>query len=140
MEKSRAHEVYQGTKDTKFKKQSQKKLLTFLKALWIVIPTMWYIFLKAEKCQFIFPYVSSTVTKFRCRFNNYKSTHCKFRKKLEKKKNYLWNLKNWIKTKTVSWKLLFRWVWGLSANWCVTLIYQFEDKKELRKRELYWIN
>ena len=31
-----------------FKKQSQKKLLTFLKALWIVIWTMWYIFLNAK--------------------------------------------------------------------------------------------
>ena len=26
------------------------------------------------------------------------------------------------------------------ANWCVTLIDQVEDKKELRKKELYWIN
>ena len=26
------------------------------------------------------------------------------------------------------------------ANWCVALINQVEDKKELRKKELYWIN
>ena len=26
------------------------------------------------------------------------------------------------------------------ANWCVTLIDQAEDKNELRKKELYWIN
>ena len=26
------------------------------------------------------------------------------------------------------------------ANWCVTLIDQVEDKEELRKKELYWIN
>ena len=35
-------------------------------------------------CQFKFPSVSSTVTKFRFRFNKYKSTHGKFRKKLKK--------------------------------------------------------
>ena len=26
------------------------------------------------------------------------------------------------------------------ANWCVALINQVEDKKELRKKDLYWIN
>ena len=36
---------------------------------------------ECKKCQFKFPYVGSTVTKFRFRFNNYKSTHRKFRKK-----------------------------------------------------------
>ena len=42
-------EVCNSVKDTtKFKKQSQKKLLTFLKAKWTVIRTMWYIFLNAK--------------------------------------------------------------------------------------------
>ena len=42
-------EVCHSVKETtKFKKQSQKKLLTFLKALWIVIRTMWYTFLNAK--------------------------------------------------------------------------------------------
>ena len=31
-----------------FQKQSQKKLLTFLKTFWIVSQTMWYIFLNAR--------------------------------------------------------------------------------------------
>ena len=39
---------------------------------------------ECKKCQLKFPYVDSTVTKFWFRFNNYKSTHCKFRKKLKK--------------------------------------------------------
>ena len=40
-EANRSCEVYDSVKDTtKFKKQNQKKLLTFLKALWIVIRTM----------------------------------------------------------------------------------------------------
>ena len=34
--------------------------------------------------QFKFPYAGSTFTKFRFRFNNYKSTHRKFRKKLKR--------------------------------------------------------
>ena len=42
-----------------------------------------YLF-ECKKCQFKFPYVGSTVTKFRFRFNNSKSTHGKFRKKLKK--------------------------------------------------------
>ena len=42
-------EVSESVKDaTIFKRQSQKKLLTFLKALWIVIPTVRYIFLNAK--------------------------------------------------------------------------------------------
>ena len=44
-----------------------------------------YLF-ECKKCQFKFPYVGSTVTKFRFRFNNYKSTHRNFR-------NYSRNLK-----------------------------------------------
>ena len=42
-----------------------------------------YLF-ECKQCQFKFPYVGSTVTKFQFRFNNYKSTHRKFRKKLKK--------------------------------------------------------
>ena len=38
-----------------------------------------------KKCQFKFPHVGSTVTKFRFRFNNYKIPHREFRKKLKKR-------------------------------------------------------
>ena len=40
---------------------------------------------ECKKCQFKLPYVGSTVTKFRFGFNNHKSTHRKFRKKLKKR-------------------------------------------------------
>ena len=39
-----------------------------------------YLF-ECKHCQYRFPYVGSTKTKFRYRINNYKSTHRKFRKK-----------------------------------------------------------
>ena len=41
-----------------------------------------YLF-ECKKCHFKFRYVGSRVTNFRFRFNNYKSTHSKFRKKLK---------------------------------------------------------
>ena len=43
-----------------------------------------YLF-ECKKCQYRFPYVGSTKTKFRYRINNYKSTHRKFRKKYVEK-------------------------------------------------------
>ena len=88
---------------------------------------MIYLF-ECKKCQFKFPYVASTVTKFRFRFNNYKSTHRKFRKKLKN------GIIQEIKKIELKQKLLHE------HYCCVTLIDQIEDKKELRKKELYWIN
>ena len=96
-----------------------------------------YLF-ECKKCQFKFPYVGSTVIKFRFRFNNYKSTLRKFRKKLKKE-----NIEK-IKTSELKQKLLHehncsdRHV-GIT-KWCVILIDQVEDKKELKKKELCWIN
>ena len=67
--------VSESVKDTtKLKEQSQKNLLTFLKALWIVIPTINFFF-ECKKSQFKSLYEGSTATKFRFRFSNYKSTH-----------------------------------------------------------------
>ena len=43
-----------------------------------------YLF-ECKQCQYRFPYVGSTKTKFRYRINNYKSTHRKFRKKYVQK-------------------------------------------------------
>ena len=40
---------------------------------------------ESRRCQYRFPYVGSTKTKFRYRINNYKSTHRKFRKKYVEK-------------------------------------------------------
>ena len=88
--------------------------------------------------QFKFPYVSSTVTKFRFRFNKYKSTNGKFRKKLKK------GIIREIKKSELKQKLFHEHHCSDGhediANLCVTLIDQVEDKKELRKKELYWIN
>ena len=98
---------------------------------------MIYLF-ECKKCQFKFSYVGSTVTKFQFRFNNYKSTHRKLRKKLKK------GIIQEIKTSELKQKLVHEHYCsdrheGI-ANWCVTLIEQVEDKKELRKKELYCIN
>ena len=43
-----------------------------------------YLF-ECKQCQYRFRYVASIKTKFRCRINNYKSTHRKFRKKYVEK-------------------------------------------------------
>ena len=40
---------------------------------------------ECKQCQYRFPYVGSTETKFRYRINNYKPTHAKFRKKYVEK-------------------------------------------------------
>ena len=40
---------------------------------------------ECKQCQYRFPYVGSTKTKFRYRINKYKSTHRKFRKKYVEK-------------------------------------------------------
>ena len=86
---------------------------------------------ECKKCQFKFPYVGSTVTKFRFRFINYKSTHRKFRKTLKK------GIVQEIKKSELKQKLFHEHYCsnghGGIANWCVTLIDQVENKKELRK-------
>ena len=94
---NRSREVCDSVKDTtKFKKQSQKKLLTFLKGSLDYNSNNMIYLLECKKCQFKCPYVGGTVTKFRYRFNIYNSTHRKFRKKLKKR------IIQEIKTKTVS--------------------------------------
>ena len=76
-------EVCESVKDiTKFKKAESEKTFDILKGpLDCNSNNVIYLF-ECKKCQFKFPYVGSTVTKFRFRFNNYKSTHRKFRKKI----------------------------------------------------------
>ena len=91
---------------------------------------------ECKNCQFKFPCVGSTVTKFRFRFNNYKSTHRNFRKKLKK------GIIQEIKKSELKQKLFHEHYCSDGhegiENWCITLIDQVEDKKELRKKELYW--
>ena len=82
---NRSCEVCESVKDTtKFKKPESEESFDILKGpLDCNSKNVIYLF-ECKKCQFKFPYVGSMVTKFRFRFNNYKSTHGKFRKKLKK--------------------------------------------------------
>ena len=82
---NRSREVCDSVKDTtKFKKAESEETFDILKGpLDCNSNNVIYLF-ECKKCQFKFPYVGSTVTKFWFRFNNYKSTHRKFRSKLKK--------------------------------------------------------
>ena len=91
---------------------------------------------ECKQCQYGFPYVGSTETKFRYRINNYKSTHAKFRKKNVEK--YLAIV---IKNSELKQNLFYEHccLEGIE-NWSVTLIDQVEHLDSLRNKELYWIN
>ena len=81
-----------------------------------------------KKYQFKFPYVGSTVTKFRFRFGNYESTHLKLRKKLEN--GIIQEIKkSELKQKPFHEHYCSDGHDGI-ANWCVTFIDQIEDKKQ----------
>ena len=81
---NRSCEVYESVKDTKFKNAESEETFDIVKGpLDCNSNNVIYLF-EYKKRWFKFPYVGSTVTKFRFRFNNYKSTHRKFRKKLKK--------------------------------------------------------
>ena len=83
--KNHSCEVRDSVKDTtKFSKAESEETFDILKGpLDCNSNNVIYVF-ECKKCQFKFPYVGSTVRKFRFRFNNYKSIHCKFRKKWKK--------------------------------------------------------
>ena len=136
---NRSCEVCDSVKDTrKFKRAESEETFDILKGpLDCNSNNLIYLF-ECKMCQFKFPSVSSTVAKFRFRFNKYKSTYGKFRKKL--KKVIIWE----IKKGELKQKLFFRHHCSDGhediANLCVTLIDQVENKKDLRKKELYWIN
>ena len=132
-------EVCESVKDTtKFKKAESEETFDIVKGPLDCNSNNVIHFFECKKCQFKFPYVGSTVTKFRLRFNNYKITHREFRKKLKKR------IIKGIKKSELKQKLFHEHYCSNGhegiVNWCVTLIEQVEDKKELRKKELYWIN
>ena len=79
-------EVCESVKDTtKFKNAESEETFDILKGHPLDCNSNNVIYLfECKKCQFKFSYVGSTVTKFRFRFNNYKSTHSTFRKKFKK--------------------------------------------------------
>ena len=97
-----------------------------------------YLF-ECKQCQFCFPYVGSTKTKFRYRRNNYKSTHRKFSKKYVEKDLAILIKKSKSKQKLFHKHYCSEVHQGIE-NWSVTLIDQVKDLDSLRKKELYWIN
>ena len=97
-----------------------------------------YLF-ECKQCQYRFPYVGSTKTKFRYRINNYKSTHRNFRKKYVQKDLAVVIKKSELKQKLFHEQYCSEGHQGIE-NWSVTLIDQVEDLDSLRKKELYWIN
>ena len=132
-------EVCESVKDTtKFKNVESEETFDILKCpLDCKSNNVIYLF-KCKKCQFKFPYVGSTVTKFQFRFNNYKSIHPKFRKKLKK------GIIQEIKKSELKQKLFHEHYCSDGhegiANWCVTLIDHVDDKKVSRKKELSWMH
>ena len=91
-----------------------------------------------KQCQYRFPYIGSTKSKFNYRINNYKSTHRKFRKKDVEK-----DLPIVIKKSELNQKLLHEHYCSDGhqgiENWSVTVTDQVESLDSLRKKELYWI-
>ena len=82
---NQSYEVCESVKGTtKFTKAESEETFDILNDLLDCISNNVIYLFECKKCQFKFPYVGSTVTKFRFRFNNYKNTHPKFRKKLKK--------------------------------------------------------
>ena len=94
---------------------------------------------ECKQCQYRFPYVGSTETKFRYRINNYNSTHTKSRKKYVEKHVAIAINKSELKQNLFHKHYCSEGHRGIE-NWSVTLIDQLEDLDSLRKTELYWIN
>ena len=138
--KKRSCEVCKSVNDTShFKRRDTGETFDILKGpLDCNSNHVIYLF-ECKKCQYRFPYVDSTKTKFRYRINNYKSTHRKFRKKYVEKDLAIVIKKSELKQKLFHEHYCSE---GHQAieNWSVTLIDQVEDLDSLRKKELYWIN
>ena len=136
---NRSCEICESVKDTtKFKKAEPEETFDTLKGILHCNSNNKIYLFEYKKCQFKFPHVGSTGTKFQFRLNNYQSTHRKFRKKLKK------GIIQEIKKSELKQKQFHEHYYSdgheAIANWCVALIDQVEDKKELRKKEQYWIN
>ena len=136
----RSCEVCKSVNDTShFKRRDTGKTFDILKGpLDCNSNHVIYLF-ECKKCQYRFPYVGSTKTKFRYRINNYKSFHRKFRKKYVEKDLAIVIKKSKLKQKLFHEHYCSEGHQGIE-NWSVTLIDQVEDLDSLRKKELYWIN
>ena len=138
--KKRSCEVCKSVNDTSyFKRRDTDETFNILKGpLDCNSNHVIYLF-ECKQCQYRFPYVGSTKTKFRYRINNYKSTHRKFRKKYVEKDLTVVIKKSELKQKLFHEHYCSEGHQGIE-NWSVTLIDQVEDLDLLRKKELYWIN
>ena len=94
---------------------------------------------ECKQCQYHFPYVGSTETKFCCRTSNYRSTHRKFRKNCVDKDLVIVIKKSELKQKLFHEHYYSDGHQGIE-NWSVTLIGQVEDLDSLREKELCRIN
>ena len=132
-------EVCKSVNDTShFKRRDTNETLNILKAR-LDCNSNYVIYLyEYKQCQYRFPYVGSTKTKFRYRINNYKSTHRKFRKRYVEKDLTIVINKSELKQKLFQEHYCSEGHEGIE-NWSITLIDQVEDLDSLRKKELYWI-
>ena len=79
--KKRSCEVYKSVNNTShFKRRDTNETFSILKVPLDCNSNCVIYLLECKQCQYCFPYVGSTKTKFGYRINNYKSTHRKFRK------------------------------------------------------------
>ena len=82
----RSCEVRKSVNDTShFKKRNIDETLNILKGLLNCDSNHVIYLFECKQCQYCFPSLGSTKTKFSYRINNYKSTHRKFRKKYDEK-------------------------------------------------------
>ena len=88
---------------------------------------------ECKQCQYRFPYVCSTKTKFRYRINNYKSIHRKFGKKYVEKDLAVVIKKSELKQKLFHEHYCSEGHQGIE-NCSATLIDQVEDLDSLRKK------
>ena len=132
--KKRSCEVCKSVNDTShFKRRDTNETFNILKGPLDCNSNHVIYLLECKQFQYCFPYVGSTITKFRHRINNYKSTHRKFRKKYFEK-----DLAIVIKKSELKQKLFHEQGHQGTENWSVTLIDQVEDLDLLKKKELYW--
>ena len=94
-----------------------------------------YLF-ECKQCQYRFPYVGSTKTRFRYSINNSKSIHRKFRKKYFEKDLAIVINKSELKQKLFHEHCCSEGYQEIE-NWSVTLIDQVEDLDSLWKKNLY---
>ena len=87
---NRSCEVCESVKDTtKFKNAGSEEIFDNLKGPLDCNSNDVISLFECKNCQFKFPFVGSTVTRFRFRLKNYKSTHRKYSERIiEKLRNY----------------------------------------------------